>query len=650
MYIKTINIKNFKSFKDVTIHFNKDLNMLTGINNSGKTTVLEALSLWNECFLKLIYKAARGVKEKYNSGDYILGPSSNKYFNFDDINSVRSPNFEDVFRQRNKKNKIKLTAELEKDGVKLKIPFIIGDSGGKYVIEIENFTSFNFSIFNRFFENLPDTIDSYYASPVASIEQEENFYTEPQIREFINKRNSSLVIRNRIYKLYQSSIFQSFQSDLSYILYNQTTSKLKISNKSDIQKDSRVIINVSIGKDDVEKDIALLGSGTLQAIEILLNVYQQSDLKKDLNIVLLDEPDSHIHRDIQKRLIEVLLKFSKNNQIFITTHNESLIRSTPLINLFHLDGSNEGHIFNMYKKDLEKIRIPHFKGMYPDPLSPIIKSIGNDNGLDFVNAIESDVIIFVEGDDDARVIYKLLQEFTNNHNRKIMFWVLGGVSKIFDKINSYKDFFSDIKNGKSLWDKSFLIFDKDALTDEHKQIISINLKDKLLINNYCISAYTQESIVFTDFEVLSNILKKWMLVYKEVDNIDSKEIKTHLLASYNDIKIILKERYSTDKIDSNYQGYRGSYVEKTKKMFNSKSTIISNDSVTLVRELEHYYNSTIDKGLFYKLMTKEDVEFVLNKVLLNYDIVFNIEDEFYDLIQVVDKSMWFSEWDFLKDI
>ena len=32
----------------------------------------------------------------------------------------------------------------------------------------------------------------------------------------------------------------------------------------------------------------------------------------DLNIILLDEPDSHIHRDIQKRLMRVLTNFSSS--------------------------------------------------------------------------------------------------------------------------------------------------------------------------------------------------------------------------------------------------------------------------------------------------------------------------------------------------
>ncbi|QYS91304.1 hypothetical protein JJC04_16655 [Flavobacterium covae] len=114
-------------------------------------------------------------------------------------------------------------------------------------------------------------------------------------------------MRNRIYRLRTDnssegiSRYQNFEKDLSYILYNNYTAKLLLNTNSDIHRDTRVKINYQIGNRDYEKDIALLGSGTLQIIEILLNVYQQNNsINKDLNLILLDEPDSHIHRDIQK--------------------------------------------------------------------------------------------------------------------------------------------------------------------------------------------------------------------------------------------------------------------------------------------------------------------------------------------------------------
>ena len=68
MYIQTIQIKNFKAFQDVSINLNSDVNIFTGKNNSGKTTILEAVALWHECFNKLIRQGGsttRNYKKMY---------------------------------------------------------------------------------------------------------------------------------------------------------------------------------------------------------------------------------------------------------------------------------------------------------------------------------------------------------------------------------------------------------------------------------------------------------------------------------------------------------------------------------------------------------------------------------------------------------
>jgi recombinational DNA repair ATPase RecF len=45
MKISKIQIKNFKSFQDVTVDLDPDFNVFTGVNNSGKTNLLEAIAL-----------------------------------------------------------------------------------------------------------------------------------------------------------------------------------------------------------------------------------------------------------------------------------------------------------------------------------------------------------------------------------------------------------------------------------------------------------------------------------------------------------------------------------------------------------------------------------------------------------------------------
>ena len=101
MNVTKLQIKNFKSFKDITIFFNPKLNVFTGVNNSGKTTVLEATSLWSECFGKLITRAKQADNSlTINRGDYKLGYSSayhKTYFDYRSIQSVRTTQYKDIF-------------------------------------------------------------------------------------------------------------------------------------------------------------------------------------------------------------------------------------------------------------------------------------------------------------------------------------------------------------------------------------------------------------------------------------------------------------------------------------------------------------------------------------------------------------------------
>jgi AAA15 family ATPase/GTPase len=648
MHIHKFQIKNFKSIKDITLYFNKDLNILTGVNNSGKTTVLEALSLWMESFSKLISEAKRGEKN-YRRGDYVLGPSNNKYFEFKKINSVRSPNFEDIFHQKNKKNIILLSLSIiDEDNAELNIPFKISSSGSNYVIELEGYKEYDHKNFNDYFANLPEPISLIYSTPVAQIGEDEDFKTDPFIKEQLLFRKSDTVLRNRLYRVISGldpALNEAFQNDLNYVLYN-FEKKIEFQSETNIQQDARAIVVFKVGHKDVFKDLSLLGSGTLQIIGILLNIHLKSINKTDLNILLLDEPDSHIHRDIQRRLVEVFNKYGDRLQTFLTTHNESLIRSAAPHQVFHLEGKPSGEIRSIhFNIDPGHLGL-HFKGIMPSNLSPVIRSIGNTTGLDFINALEADRLVFVEGEDDAKVFKILLNQQLNNR-KKYMFWVLGGVSEVFENIFSYKAVFSDLKNGTSLWDKSVLVFDKDELSNEHKDLFVLKFKEKLGIDTYCANAYTFESTLFSDIPRTAKLLSK--LIEKATTTIVSEQdIFDELKMNYLSYVITLKAKFNDEFHKNTYYRYKNSKVEKTAQVFGQKS--VNMDEHTFVSYVRNYFDETVKNQEYYKVMDKNDVENVIKQTIDKHGVNFSIESDFIELIKLVDKSTWIAEWDFLNRI
>ena len=648
MHIHKFQIKNFKSIKDITLYFNKDLNILTGVNNSGKTTVLEALSLWMESFSKLISEAKRGEKN-FRRGDYILGPSNNKYFEFKKINSVRSPNFEDIFHQKNKKNIILLSLTIiDEDNAELNIPFKISSSGSNYVIELEGYKGYDHKSFNDYFANLPEPISLIYSTPVSQIGEDEDFKTDPFIKEQLLFRKSDTVLRNRLYRVISGldpALNEAFQNDLNYVLYN-FEKKIEFQSETNIQQDAKAVVVFKVGHKDVFKDLSLLGSGTLQIIGILLNIHLKSINKTDLNILLLDEPDSHIHRDIQRRLVEVFNKYGDRLQTFLTTHNESLIRSAAPHQVFHLEGKPTGEIRSIhFNIDTGHLGL-HFKGIMPSNLSPVIRSIGNTTGLDFINALEADRLVFVEGEDDAKVFRILLNQQLNSR-KKYMFWVLGGISEVFENILSYKAVFSGLKNGTSLWDKSVLVFDKDELSNEHKDLFTLKFKEKLGIDTYCANAYTFESTLLSDLRKTAKLLSK--LIEKATTTIvNEQDIFDDLEQNYLNYDVTLKAKFNDEFHKNAYYRYKNSKVEKTAQVFGQKS--VNMDEHTFVSYVRNYFDDTVKKQEYFKVMDKNDVENVIKQTVDKHGINFSIESDFIEIIKLVDKSTWIAEWDFLNKI
>ncbi len=659
--IAKIQIKNFKSFQDVSFEVDPDFNVVTGVNNCGKTNFLEAIALWHQCFNKLIRPSQKSDSDLVVNQRVSLPDKT--------IKAARSSQINDIFYNRNSQNTIELIFTLVKANKdEAKIGFSLKRSGMDYVIELIGYNPYKFLGLSTFFDSFPVPINLYFASPLATIREYERFLTRPQIIESIKNRESVEVIRNRLYSLYHNSedtsLYDNFVRDLTYILFDEQQ-RIEFSFITDIRQDVAVIIRYKINSQDTEKDLALLGSGTLQIIVILLNLYAPEQ-KAHLNLILFDEPDSHIHRDIQKRLVETLTRFSNQNQIFLSTHNESLIRQTPLHQLFHLEFKPQ-HQYTALTSDKLTDVAPHFRGIYPLATNPVISSLGNTNGLDFINAIEADRIVFVEGADDAKAIYLLLQKAVIPQNtKKYVFWVLGGVDRIFKEntnITSYKVIFEQIKNNLTLWEKSVLIFDRDYIIDtdglisgkntNHVQAIIDKFQSKLSLKAYAWSAYTFESVLLTELEVLAKLLKKWLDSQGKQINLPLLANKIQEVYAGEQLKEYFENKYLEDPLDQKSWLYQiakkyKNLKQRTYALFGAEVINVDGDDIKSM--YEKYLRQCVNYPEYYKIANKEDVEYFLNEVLAEFSTTFELERDWMALLECADRGTWFKDWDFLRNV
>lgn len=685
--LKTLNIKNFKSFQNVTLELDPNFNVFTGVNNSGKTNLLEAISIWHECFHLLLRQAQRSSPKtrnvRYEKGQYILGTTQEKYFTYEQLKTIRSVDMEDIFYLSRTQDPIEITVKLEQqldldssDITCLEIGFSIKKSGANYVIELIGYHQYDFTIFNQFFTAFPKPISATFVSPVSSISDTERYLTQPQILEAIQKRRSLEVMRNRLVNLNvtrtisrgQGHLYSEFIQDLSDILF-QGDRQVEFFFDSDPDQDVNTIIQYRLSPQDPKRDLALLGSGTLQIIAILLNLYS-AEKQPDLNLILFDEPDSHIHREVQKRLLDRLQQFSPTSQVFLTTHNESLIRQVPLRNLFHIEARPQFELSSLAQQTVSVE--PRFKGIYPSNLNPVIASLGESNGLDFINAIEADRIIFVEGSDDAQALYKLLQKAVIPRNtKKYVFWVLGGVSKIFKEISQYKTVFQEIKNQVTLWDKSVLVFDRDYLTDEDREsIIAGFTTGDLKLPTYIPQAYTWEAILLTDLDLCARILRRWAQTYPIATSTAASAARSSFIRNpdtvtggLTDLEARLQQTYQGlgQRIEARLTTESGGKTERQQIYYRYRSykqdlaqqslgNLIRCDDLLISDRFNDYCQACLNRGEFFKLATKGDVEFVIAQSLQPYNLNFTIQDDFLALMDCVDRSTWFPDWQFLSTL
>lgn len=313
MKICSIKIENFKAFKDVEMPLNPNFNVIIGENNIGKSTLFEAIHLWMLGFKSLIQA----------NGKNFYGKTTPRYISFDRLYFLRITKTDDVFHTHKKTASITINLLLEEKIYSLKINFEKPSSMDFYLrvkYEGQDFQSLSKKLREQGL-NLFNSIFIYHTRPVFNTIKNEPFYNNAQLMKKISLGKSYDVIRNKILKGDPSERkFNRLEERVSKVFDEQINIRLKNKN---LQDEEYVRITVQVGNSK-EVDISLVGSGILQVIDIFSTLEFINRREGSLNILLIDEPDSHIHSNLQSSLIDEL-RSDFNNQHFLITHNDRLI-------------------------------------------------------------------------------------------------------------------------------------------------------------------------------------------------------------------------------------------------------------------------------------------------------------------------------------
>lgn len=335
MYISKLKIKNFKCFDEVEINFDPNFNLIIGENNSGKSTIFEAMRLWQLAFQKFLKDRTNNQQSSFRVFQYFS-------FTLDEISFLRISDFSNLFKNRNNKH-IEIALEVSDGERTVLLPIIFSSTSKGQVINFElckqpklrSEVSEKLSKIARKPQgsDFKEIFLFTYINPIFHLPSNEPQFSKGYILNKLHEAKANEVIRNLIFII--SPEKKKIKNEIKHEKLIQTEIFLKeILQLKDITFSKRLEDEESFIKifaknniENLEVEINQLGSGTINVLNIL-SVLAYGDYENfKLNSLLLDEPDSHLHFNHQSRLYKHLEKVSveDNKQIFIITHNSSLI-------------------------------------------------------------------------------------------------------------------------------------------------------------------------------------------------------------------------------------------------------------------------------------------------------------------------------------
>ena len=159
-----------------------------------------------------------------------------------------------------------------------------------------------------------ETPFSVFSPGLAGIAKQEVLVSYGVLMRTIARGDSNLVFRNILYRL-QEAAWDEFMEHLHSIFPDI---ELRIAFRETL--DEYIHVELSLGEEWIP--IELVGTGVLQATQILAYLHLFSP-----HLIVLDEPDSHLHPNNQRLLCGLLAEVSdrRNAQIVLTTHSRHMV-------------------------------------------------------------------------------------------------------------------------------------------------------------------------------------------------------------------------------------------------------------------------------------------------------------------------------------
>lgn len=305
MSIRRIAIENFKNIESIDIELER-INIFVGPNNSGKSSVLQAV--------QFSVSALQGISlhegDKWKRDGSLSSTLSANQLMYSPVHDPYDLGHKSSFTQ---KKGMTCLFEME-DGERCEIYIKKGKNKNLAITA-------NGSILGKKISDL-DSFFCAMAPGLAGIASLEEYKTPGLVRKAAARGDSNHFLRNILFQL---RIKEAEDGDVGWDEFNQWLAEIFPGIEIDVNFDEDNDDHIEVYTwfdDEVGRPLDLSGTGVLQAVQILAYVCLYRP-----DILILDEPDSHLHPYNQRLLVQLLdeLSVELGFQILMTTHSRQIL-------------------------------------------------------------------------------------------------------------------------------------------------------------------------------------------------------------------------------------------------------------------------------------------------------------------------------------
>jgi len=356
MNITRVVIRNFKRFSDETFDLDGHV-VVAGPNNSGKTTLLQAIATWHLALTR--WRELNNYR--HPRGAYTKAPIARQAFY-----SVPLRTFDLLWHQCKGEGRIEI--EVTCGNVRVPVEIIRDSSEQVYVRPLP-------PVPVDWLKNLDNLPKPVFVPAMSGLGTEEPVYQRPKINQLLGQGKPGDVLRNLLVEASEDQdawerLTASIKKMFNYILLPPNTDG------------PNIIAEYRHRADGARYDIASAGSGFLQVLMLLTFLSSRPG-----TVLLLDEPDAHLHVILQDVIYSELRAAAQtnNSQLIIATHSEIVINAVDPRELCALVGAPR-----KLANDAER--------------ASLILSLSSLSNLDLVLARQKKKVLYLEGHTDLDLL------------------------------------------------------------------------------------------------------------------------------------------------------------------------------------------------------------------------------------------------------